>query len=61
MQLSKTELGLLDCKEAPKLREYIHLSPKSHLHNIYADNLWKATQNIFAYVQDAKKKAIPTR
>jgi len=39
----------------------MHLSPKSHLHNIYTNNLRKAAQNIFTDVQDAKKEAIPTR
>lgn len=39
---------------------HMYLSPKSHLHNIYTNNLRKAAQNIFADGQDAKKEAIPT-
>jgi hypothetical protein len=38
----------------------MHLSPESHLHNIYTDDLGKATQNIFTDGQDTKKETIPT-
>lgn len=39
----------------------MHLSPKSQLHNIYTNDLRKATQNIFRDGQDAKKETIPTK
>jgi hypothetical protein len=39
----------------------MHLSPKSHLHNIKTNNLRKATQDIFADIQDRQQEAIPAK
>lgn len=39
----------------------MHLSPKSHLHNIYTNNFGKAAKNIFTYIKNAKQKAVPAK
>lgn len=47
------KLSLLDYKTSHKIirkeeDHHKHLRPKSHLHNIYANNFGKTTQYIFA-------------